>query len=101
MRHLHAGHVLVAATELLRRNATPSEAEVEAALGGVLVPLHRLSPHHRCRAASRPMRSWARWARLPRVDGAARLDGTERYGADLAPTDALWLRAIRSQVLKR
>ncbi len=35
-------------------------------------------------------------ARLPRLDGKGKLDGSEAYGADGAPGHALWLRAIRS-----
>jgi aldehyde oxidoreductase len=35
-------------------------------------------------------------ARVPRLDGLPKLDGSEAYGADAAPRDALWLRAIRS-----
>ena len=35
-------------------------------------------------------------ARLARLDGIPKLDGSEVYGADKAPQDALWLRAIRS-----
>ena len=35
-------------------------------------------------------------ARVARLDGLPKLDGTEVYGADKAPQDALWLRAIRS-----
>ncbi|MBX9751202.1 MAG: molybdopterin-dependent oxidoreductase [Roseococcus sp.] len=89
--------MLVAATELLRRNATPTEAEVEQALGGVLC---RCTGYRRIIDAVRGVDAHAEagavGARLPRVDGAAKLDGTERYGADLAPADALWLRAIRS-----
>lgn len=89
--------MLVAATELLRRIATPTEAEVEQALGGVLC---RCTGYRRIIDAVRGVAAGAEigavGARLPRVDGAAKLDGTERYGADLAPTDALWLRAIRS-----
>ncbi len=89
--------MLVAATELLRRNPTPSEAEVEQALGGVLC---RCTGYRRIIDAVRDVDARAETgtvgARLPRVDGAAKLDGTERYGADLAPADALWLRAIRS-----
>jgi CO/xanthine dehydrogenase Mo-binding subunit len=89
--------MLVAATELLRRNPTPSEAEVEQALGGVLC---RCTGYRRIIDAVRGVEASAETgtvgARLPRVDGAAKLDGTERYGADLAPADALWLRAIRS-----
>ncbi|SEE49791.1 xanthine dehydrogenase, molybdenum binding subunit apoprotein [Rhizobiales bacterium GAS191] len=34
--------------------------------------------------------------RLARLDGRPKLDGSESYGADLAPPEALWLRAIRS-----
>ncbi|MFI5011417.1 MAG: molybdopterin-dependent oxidoreductase [Hyphomicrobiales bacterium] len=34
--------------------------------------------------------------RLPRLDGLPKLDGSEAYGADAAPQEALWLRAIRS-----
>ena len=89
--------MLVAATELLRRNAAPTEAEVEQALGGVLC---RCTGYRRIIDAVRGVEARAEegtvGARLPRVDGAAKLDGTERYGADLAPADALWLRAIRS-----
>ncbi|HMN82472.1 MAG TPA: molybdopterin-dependent oxidoreductase [Burkholderiaceae bacterium] len=35
-------------------------------------------------------------ARLVRLDGLGKVDGSERYGADRAPADALWLRVIRS-----
>jgi aldehyde oxidoreductase len=35
-------------------------------------------------------------ARWPRLDGKEKLDGSEAYGADAAPGEALWLRAIRS-----
>ena len=89
--------MVVAAIELLRRNAAPSEAEVEQALGGVLC---RCTGYRRIIDAVRGLDARAEigavGARLPRVDGPARLDGSERYGADHAPADALWLRAIRS-----
>ncbi len=35
-------------------------------------------------------------ARTAKVDGPAKLTGTERYGADAIPADALYLRVIRS-----
>jgi CO/xanthine dehydrogenase Mo-binding subunit/aerobic-type carbon monoxide dehydrogenase small subunit (CoxS/CutS family) len=35
-------------------------------------------------------------ARLPRLDGVAKVDGTEIFGADSAPVDALWMRVVRS-----
>jgi aldehyde oxidoreductase len=34
--------------------------------------------------------------RIPKLDGASRIDGSALYGADAAPAGALWLRAIRS-----
>jgi CO/xanthine dehydrogenase Mo-binding subunit/aerobic-type carbon monoxide dehydrogenase small subunit (CoxS/CutS family) len=34
--------------------------------------------------------------RLPRVDGWPKVAGSEKYGADEAPRDALWLRVVRS-----
>ena len=35
-------------------------------------------------------------ARLPRADGRAKVDGTDIFGADAAPSDALWMRVVRS-----
>jgi CO/xanthine dehydrogenase Mo-binding subunit/aerobic-type carbon monoxide dehydrogenase small subunit (CoxS/CutS family) len=35
-------------------------------------------------------------ARLPRVDGRPKVDGTDLFGADFAPPDALWIRVVRS-----
>ncbi|HYY84662.1 MAG TPA: molybdopterin cofactor-binding domain-containing protein, partial [Beijerinckiaceae bacterium] len=35
-------------------------------------------------------------ARIPRLDGWPKVAGTDRFGADAAPTDALWLRVVRS-----
>ncbi|RPH42605.1 MAG: aldehyde oxidase, partial [Burkholderiales bacterium] len=35
-------------------------------------------------------------ARLPRLDAPEKVLGTERFGADEAPVDALWLKVIRS-----
>ncbi|WP_421992253.1 molybdopterin-dependent oxidoreductase [Roseococcus sp.] len=89
--------MLMAGTELLRRNATPSESEVEEALGGVLC---RCTGYRRIIDAIRGVdavtEAGAVGDRLPRLDGLPKLDGTELYGADLAPAHALWLRAIRS-----
>ena len=35
-------------------------------------------------------------ARLPRVDGWPKVAGTDLFGADQAPADALWMRVVRS-----
>ncbi|MDQ3560947.1 MAG: xanthine dehydrogenase family protein molybdopterin-binding subunit, partial [Pseudomonadota bacterium] len=35
-------------------------------------------------------------ARFARVDGGAKVDGTDLFGADEAPADALWMRVVRS-----
>ena len=35
-------------------------------------------------------------ARLPRVDGWPKVAGTDMFGADEAPADALWMRVVRS-----
>ncbi|PZW48976.1 CO/xanthine dehydrogenase Mo-binding subunit [Humitalea rosea] len=98
--------MLMAARELLAREPTPDAAMVEAALGGVLcrctgylkiIEAVRDAPRFRdMRAAPPPEPGAAVGARLPRLDGREKLDGTERYGADAFPVDTLWLRAVRS-----
>jgi aldehyde oxidoreductase len=96
--------MLMAAHDLLRRNPRPSEAETMDALGGVLC---RCTGYRKIveavldaatdqAEAPAPDAGAAVGARLARVDGLAKLDGSERYGDDVAPTDALWLRAVRS-----
>jgi CO/xanthine dehydrogenase Mo-binding subunit/aerobic-type carbon monoxide dehydrogenase small subunit (CoxS/CutS family) len=96
--------MLVSATALLRRNAAPSEDEVEQALGGVLC---RCTGYRKIidavrdasRVAAPEMSTTAGQAvgaRLARLDGARKLDGSEIFGADDWPEDALVLRCIRS-----
>ena len=92
--------MLMAAADLLARVATPNEAQVQQALAGILC---------RCTgyraiidavldvAATPPLTTGAVGAAIPRVDGIAKLTGTERFGADALPeTSFLTLRAIRS-----
>ncbi len=94
--------MLMAAADLLARTPEPTRAEAMDALGGVLcrctgyekivdavVALGAPPPDAAAPGA-------AVGARLAKLDGLSRLDGTALYGADVAPEGALWLRAIRS-----
>ena len=96
--------MLMAAADLLARNAKPDEGEVKDALGGVLcrctgyqkIVEAVLDVASKPRLDLPPAVGQAVGARTPKVDGIPRLNGTELYGADAIPKDALWLRAIRS-----
>jgi CO/xanthine dehydrogenase Mo-binding subunit/aerobic-type carbon monoxide dehydrogenase small subunit (CoxS/CutS family) len=92
--------MLMAASDLLARNATPSRAEAEEALGGVLC---RCTGYQKIVEAvldvARPAsinRDGKVGARTAKIDGPAKLTGAERYGADAIPADVLFVRAIRS-----
>jgi aldehyde oxidoreductase len=114
--------MLMAADDLLARNAAPSEAAIHDALGGVLC---RCTGYRKIveavAAASRavvgggvdgnggdnvaevgavaevePVAGRAVGARLPKVDGVARIVGTAVFGADATPDGALTVRAVRS-----
>ena len=95
--------MLMAATELLARNPRPDEAAVMDALGGVLC---RCTGYRKIVAAVRdafaetpevvPAIGAAVGARLAKIDGETKLRGVEAFGDDVAPDDALWLRALRS-----
>lgn len=95
--------MLVAATALLERNSQPSESEVMDALGGVLC---RCTGYRKIIRAvleagvgrdmeASPSAGCAVGARLVRLDGQRKVDGTEVYGADEAPEGALTVRVIR------
>jgi CO/xanthine dehydrogenase Mo-binding subunit/aerobic-type carbon monoxide dehydrogenase small subunit (CoxS/CutS family) len=89
---------LLAAAALLRRNPNPSEAEAQDALGGVLCRCtgYRAILAAVLRAGAPEATGGAVGARLPRLDGARKLNGEEIYGADAWPPDALLARAVRS-----
>jgi CO/xanthine dehydrogenase Mo-binding subunit/aerobic-type carbon monoxide dehydrogenase small subunit (CoxS/CutS family) len=99
--------MLMAATDLLRRVPAPTEAQVLDGLAGVLcrctgyrkIVEAVLSVAHGDAAPvadTAPRAGAAVGARLPRLDAPAKVLGTERFGADEAPADALWLRVVRS-----
>jgi aldehyde oxidoreductase len=96
--------MLVSAKALLDSNSSPSETEVMDAIGGVLC---RCTGYRKIIAAildaasgttsTNPLISGtgAVGQRLARLDGKAKIEGTEIFGADEIPAEALVLRAIR------
>ncbi|WP_374333520.1 molybdopterin cofactor-binding domain-containing protein, partial [Aestuariivirga sp.] len=97
--------MLVAAAALLEQVARPSRREIEDALGGVLcrctgyakiIDAVQDAASGHVAPQAMPQQGSAVGARIARLDGAPKVDGTEAYGADAIPADALWVRAIRS-----
>ena len=112
--------MLMAATALIAGNPAPTEAQVLDALGGVLcrctgyrkiveavmavaaagaADAAEVCPPAANRdgaGGSRRFDSNPVGARVPRLDGVAKVTGVEQFGADRFPADALWMRAIRS-----
>ena len=97
--------MLVCAAALLDEAREPCEQDVKDALGGVLC---RCTGYRKIIAAvldaarggdaaiAEPPAGKAVGARLARLDGRQKLDGSERFGADGHPAEALVARAIRS-----
>jgi len=96
--------MLIAASDLLARNARPSEPEVLDALGGVLC---RCTGYRKIVEAvlaatdgeialPEAPAGGAVGFRAAKTDGVAKVTGGEVFGADRAPAGALWLRTIRS-----
>lgn len=95
--------MLMAAHDLLVRKPRPSRGEIEDALGGVLCRCTGYSKivdavMDAAGAADLPAARTgaAVGARLARVDGVPKVTGSDRFGADAVPADALWVRVIRS-----
>jgi len=97
--------MLMAATELLRINRTPSEEAVLDALGGVLC---RCTGYQKIVEAVmaaacgdfdtvQPRAGAAVGSRIAKLDGAGKVSGSELYGADQSPSGSLWLRVVRSR----
>jgi aldehyde oxidoreductase len=96
--------MLLAATALLTAIDAPTEQQIEDAIAGVLC---RCTGYRKIVAAIRdavtiatafpaPHPGAAVGARIPRLDGAGKLDGTTLFAADRQPADALLVRAVRS-----
>jgi CO/xanthine dehydrogenase Mo-binding subunit/aerobic-type carbon monoxide dehydrogenase small subunit (CoxS/CutS family) len=96
--------MLVAATALLDASPDPSETEVVDAIGGVLcrctgyrkIIAAILAAAAPARASPAPAAGAAVGARVDRLDGPRKIDGTDRFGADGHPADCLLARAVRS-----
>jgi aldehyde oxidoreductase len=94
--------MLMSAAALLERNSAPDETQVADMLGGVLC---RCTGYRKiidavrfaaARLVAEPPAGHAVGARIARLDGVPKLDGSEIYGADNIPADAVFVRAVRS-----
>ncbi len=97
--------MLMAAAALLARQPDPSREAIADALGGVLcrctgyakiIDAVADAAKGRVAAEALPAQGAAVGAGIARLDGLPKIMGTELYGADAVPDDALWVRAVRS-----
>ncbi|RVA92032.1 2Fe-2S iron-sulfur cluster binding domain-containing protein [Mesorhizobium sp. M7A.F.Ca.US.006.04.2.1] len=98
--------LLVAATALLEKKASPTEVEVQDALGGILC---RCTGYRKIIAAvmDASLQAASLDFRLPRsghaigsspirLDGVPKVTGAEKFGGDSSPADALAVLVVRS-----
>ena len=95
--------MLVAATSLLEKNSFPTESEIMDAIGGVLCRCTGYRKIVRAIAEASvgvpepesPQAGAAVGARLVRLDGQKKVDGTEIFGSDETPPGTLAVRVVR------
>ncbi|MDX2205570.1 MAG: molybdopterin cofactor-binding domain-containing protein [Hyphomicrobiaceae bacterium] len=97
--------MLMAATDLLARCDAPARGDIEDAIGGVLCRctgyikiIEAIADVAAQRTPQAPLAEagCAVGARIARVDGLPKVLGTDHFGADEAPAEALWMRVVRS-----
>ncbi len=110
--------MLMASVDTLQRHPRPTEQQVLDGIGGVLcrctgyrkiveavmdvaaaADARAVDPTFAVAegvAIADAMAGGAVGARIERLDGRAKVSGSERFGADEAPADCLWLRIVRS-----
>ena len=95
----------MAATELLRAIPNPDQAQVKEALAGVLcrctgyrkIIAAVMDANSRTTVCPPPKAGHAVGQPIRRLDGQAKVNGTEVFGADFIPHGTLLVRAIRAQ----